>query len=109
MTKKKNLSVTSSENLEIEIEYGITSKPITSVNPMSNAVLGQIYQVLGNLVRTFNISTQTYVDENNPWTGILDASAFAIISTTKKQKGYSPGQLIFFHDMILPIKYKVDW
>ena len=25
------------------------------------------------------------------------------------QKGYSPGQLIFGRDMILPIKYTVDW
>ena len=61
---------------------------------MSNAVLEQIHQVLGNLVRTFNIQ-QTYVDKNYPWTGILDASAFAILSTTIRQKYYSLGQLIF--------------
>ena len=45
----------------IEMEYGITAKPSTSGNPMSNAVLEMIHQVLGNQVRTFNISTQTYV------------------------------------------------
>ena len=47
---------------QIETEYGITSKPSTSGNPTSNAILEQIHQVLGNLVRTFNVQ-QTYVDE----------------------------------------------
>ena len=46
----------------IEDEYRITSKPSTLGNPMSNIVLEQIHQVLGNLVRTFNIS-ETYIDE----------------------------------------------
>ena len=36
-----------------EEEYGITAKPITSENPMSNAVLEWIHQVLGNIVRNF--------------------------------------------------------
>ena len=38
----------------IGTEYGITAKPSTSVNPTSNEILGQVSQVLGNLVRTFN-------------------------------------------------------
>ena len=74
---------------------------------MSNAVLERIHQVLGNLVRNFNVQ-QTYVDKNDPWTGILAAVAFAIILTTNRKKGYSPGQLIFFRDMILQIKNEVD-
>ena len=76
---------------------------------MSNAVLERIHQVLGNLVRTFNISTQTYVDEYDPWTGILAAAEFSICLTTNRQKCYSLGQWIFGHDMILLIKYRVDW
>ena len=59
-------------------------------------------------MRTFNIQ-QTYVDKNDPWTGILDEADFTIRSTTNKKKGYSPGQLIFGRDMILLIKYTVDW
>ena len=74
---------------------------------MSNAILERIHQVLGNLVRTSNIQ-QTYVDKNDPWMGILAAAAFAICSTISGQKGYSPGQLIFGHDMIFPIKHRVD-
>ena len=47
----------------IETEYGITTKPSTLGNTMSNTILERIHQVLGNLVRTFNIQ-QTYIDEN---------------------------------------------
>ena len=59
-------------------------------------------------MRTFNIQ-QTYVDKNDPWTGILAAVAFEIRSTTIRQIGYSPGQLIFGSDMILLIKHRVGW
>ena len=45
----------------IETEYRITAKPSNLVNPMSNSVLERIHQILGNIVRNFNISTQTDV------------------------------------------------
>ena len=44
---------------------------------MSNAVLERIYQILGNLVQACNI-IQTYVEEDNPWSGILAANFFAV-------------------------------
>ena len=78
----------------IEGEYGITEQPRTLVNCMYNAVLEQIHQVLGNLVPNYNVS-QTYIDKNDPWTGILAAAEFLIFSTTNRKKGYSPGQLVF--------------
>ena len=53
--------------------------------------------------------TQTYVDEDEPWLGILAASEFAIFSTTNRLKGYSPGQLVFGRDIIILIKHTVDW
>ena len=90
-----------------EREYRITAKPSTSENPTSNAILEWIQQVLGDLVRTFNIS-QTYVDEDELWSVILDAAEFAIVPTTSRLKGYILGQLVLGHDMILPIKHNVD-
>ena len=56
----------------------------------------------------FNIK-DTYVDEYDPWLGILEASALAIHSTSNRLKGCSPGQLVFGRDMIIPIKHKADW
>ena len=93
----------------IEIEYGITSKISTSVNTMYIVVLELIHQVLRNLVRTFNISTQTYVDKNDPWLGSLAAAAFENGSTTDRLKCYIPGKLIFSRDMIILIKHTVNW
>ena len=75
---------------------------------MSYAVLERIHQVLGNLIRTFNISTQTYVDEYDLWTGILAAAEFSICSTTNIHNVYTLGQFTFVCDMIIPIKSKVD-
>ena len=76
----------------IEYEYRITAKAGTLVNPMPNAILERIHQVLRNLVRTFNIQ-KTYVDKNDPWTGILAAAAFSVCSTTISKKCYSPGPM----------------
>ena len=75
---------------------------------MYSAILEQIRQVLGNIVRTSKI-TQNYVDNYDPRTGILAAAEFSIISITSKMKGYSPYQLVSGRDMILPIKHKVNW
>ena len=91
------------------MEFGITAKPITSGNPMSNAVLESINQVLGSIIWTFKISTQTYIEENDLWAGILAAEEFSVYSTTNRQKVNSLGQLIFGPDMILPIKHRVYW
>ena len=87
----------------IEMEYGIVAKPSTLGNPMPNAILEHIHQVLGNLVRICNI-TQTYVDKDDPLMVILYAAAFAIQSTTNSLKGYSTGQLSFGRYMIILIK-----
>ena len=64
------------------MEYGIVAKPISLVNYIPNTILERIHQVLGNLVRTCNI-TQTYVDEDDPWLRILAAEAFTMIPTRK--------------------------
>ena len=69
----------------IEIEYRITSKPITLGNPTLNAILERIHQVLGKLVRTCNI-TQTYDDKYDPWLRILVAEGFEICSTKNRLK-----------------------
>ena len=53
--------------------------------------------------------TETYVDKDDPWSGILDAAEFLIFSTINRLKVYSMGKLVFGCDTILPIKHKIDW
>ena len=62
---------------------------------------------MGNLVPNFDIQ-QTYINENDLWMGILATAEFEIFSITNKQKGYSPRQVIFGRDMILPTKHTED-
>ena len=65
------------------MEYKITVKPSTLVNPIYDATLKHIHQIIGNLVLTCNI-TQTYDDEDDPWSGILAAAAFVILSKNNR-------------------------
>ena len=59
-------------------------------------------------MRNFNI-TKTYVDKDDPWSGILAAESFSVCSTANSLKVYILGQLLFGRDMIILIKHKVDW
>ena len=68
-------------------------------------IMERIHQVLGNLVWTLKI-TKTYVDEEDPWSGLLDASVFATFSTAIMLKCCRPGQLVFGCDMILSINIR---
>ena len=44
-------------------DYGIKSKPITTSNPQSNAIIKRIHQAIGNIIRTFDVSN---IVKNNP-------------------------------------------
>ena len=61
-------------------DYGIKRKPITVRNPQANAIVERIHQVIGNIIRTFELQTN-YLDEDEPWQGILSATAFAVCLT----------------------------
>ena len=65
------------------MEYGITVKPSTLVNPTSDATLKRIHQVIGNLVLTCNI-TQTYDDKDDPWSDILAPELSVILSKNNR-------------------------
>ena len=62
---------------------------------------------MGKLVRTCNV-TETYIDKDDLWSGFLAETAFTILSTTNRLKCYSPEQILFGRDMIIPIKHKLN-
>ena len=63
-------------------DYGIKGKPITARNPQANTIVKRVHQVIGNMARTFELENR-YLDEDDPWKGLLAATAFAIRSTTR--------------------------
>ena len=89
-------------------DYGIKRKPITVRNPQANAIVERIHQVIGNMIRTFELE-DNYLDNQDPWKGILSATAFAIRSTVHTTLKKSPGQLVFGRDMIFNLQHQADW
>ena len=62
----------------VKTDYGIKCKPITVRNPQANAIMERVHQVIiGNMIRTYELE-DNYLDENDPWGGILSATAFAV-------------------------------
>jgi len=60
------------------------------------------------MIRTFELQ-ENYLDEDDPWAGILAATAFAVRSTYHTTLKATPGQLVFGRDLILNIKHVADW
>ena len=87
-------------------DYGIKRKPITTRNPQSNAIIERIHQTIGNIIRTFDVSN---IVNNNPRSGILAVTMFAVRTDDKTLVQASPMQLVFGRDAILNIKHVADW
>jgi hypothetical protein len=76
----------------IKEDYAIKAKPITVRNPHANAIVERVHQVvIGHIIRTFELESN-YLDEEDPWKGILSATAFAVRSTFHKTLRNTPGQ-----------------
>jgi hypothetical protein len=89
-------------------DYGIKRKPITVRNPQANAIVERVHQVIGDIIRTFELQ-DNYLDEDNPWKGILNATAFAVRSTYHTTLQKTPGQLVFGRDMIFNVEHTANW
>ena len=87
-------------------DYVLKRKPITTRNPQSNAITERIHQTIGNIIRTFDVSN---IFNNDPWSGILTATMFAVCATYHTTLQASPMQLVFGRYAILNIKNIADW
>ena len=89
-------------------DFGVTRKPITTRNPQANAIIERVHQVIANIIRTYELQ-DNYLDEDNPWKGILSATAFAVRSTYHTTLKQTPGQIVFGRDMIFNVEHIVNW
>ena len=49
----------------IRDDCGITGKPTTTRNPQANSIVARVHQVVGNIVRTFELQDNC-LDEDDP-------------------------------------------
>jgi hypothetical protein len=90
-------------------DYGIKRKVISTWNLKVNAIVEHAYQILGNLIRSFQLQHKPYYDPDDPWGGILMAVAFALWSMYHTTLQVTPGQLIYGRDMVLNVQHLTDW
>ena len=88
--------------------YQLKAKPTTVKNPQANSVLERIHQVLANMLRTFELEERD-INEEDPWTGILNAVGWAVRSTYHTTLRATPGQLVFGRDMVFNIAHEANW
>ena len=86
--------------------YGLKRKPITTRSPQSNEIIEQIHQTIGNIILTFDVYNTV---NNNPWSGILAATMFAVCATYHITLQLSPRHLLFVRDAILNIQHVANW
>ena len=49
------------------------------------------------------------IEDDDPWSGILTATMFAMRSTVHTTSQYTPSQLVFGRDSILNISHEANW
>ena len=86
--------------------YVLKRKHKITRNPQSNAIIEKIHQTIGNIIRTFDVSS---IVNNDPWSGILAATMFAVRATYHTTLQEYPMKLLFGQDSILNIKHVSDW
>ena len=91
----------------IEKLYIINANPYSSRKPQANETIEIIHEVIGNLLQLYN-PHETSVDDADPCMGILASAAFVVRSTYHRNKGKSPGQLVFVQDITTPINQIAD-
>ena len=84
-------------------------KGTTVRNPQANAVLERIHQTLSNIIRTFQLQDDPYMDPAHPWAGILSAAMFALRATYHTTLQATPAQLVFGRDAILNTVFEANW
>ena len=83
-------------------------KRSTSHNPQSNGIIERVHQVLGNMLRTFELEEEE-LDKARPFEPFLSSAAYAIRSTYHTTLDATPAELVFGRNMLLPIQFKADW
>ena len=83
-------------------------KPSSVRNPQSNEIIEHIHQMIGNILQLFNL-TQIELDKDDPFSGILAATMFAMRATYHTMLQATSTQLVFGQDAILNSTFEANW
>ena len=92
----------------IRNDYGIKKRPIAVRNSQANSILEHVHQTISNILRTFKI-LDTTMEEEDPWSGLLAATMFAIRSMVHITTQHTPMQLVLGRDAFLNIAHDANW
>jgi hypothetical protein len=87
---------------------GIKGRPTTSYTPQGNSIIEKIHQVMGNMLRAFEIE-EIELDPEDPWNEFLQACGFGVRSTYHITLQASTGQFVFGRDMIHDVRSQANW
>jgi transposase InsO family protein len=87
---------------------GIKRRTTSSYNPQGNSIIETIHQVMGNMLRAFELEERE-LDPDDPWNKCLQACAFGIMCTFHTTLQAFPGQLVFGRDIIHGIRCQANW
>ena len=85
--------------------YGLKRKLITTRNPQSNVIIKRTHKYIEDIIRTFDVSN---IVNNDPWSGILAATIFAIRSNYHATIQACTTQLVFGQYDIFNNKHVTD-
>ena len=87
-------------------DYGCRVSQITTRNPQANAILERIHQTIGSMIRCF---MHENIDEEDLFSGLFSAIAFATRATIHTTLNATPMQLVFGRDAITNNEFTPDW
>lgn len=92
---------------EMRVNYSMKKKASLAYNPQSNGIIECVHQVLGDMLRTFELEERE-LNDNDPWSEFVSATGYAIRCTYHTTLEASPAQLVFGRNMLLPIKLEAN-
>jgi hypothetical protein len=93
---------------ELQNEYGVIRKLITTQNPQVNSMVERAHQTIHDMIATQNIERKQDLPGGS-WAGILSAVAFAMQATIHTTMRAMPMQLVYNRDAIHNIWFEADW